>query len=283
MRGSRGSTLRAKGNGRSLVNNVVAALLAAGSAVAFGQTYITPTTPGWSFSEETPVATGGFVTGPGVPPTGSPGSYQISVEQPGGGLFYTQQYAGTPITKLSGLRYNTYIVSSVAPVTITMSFDFDDDLTVPTAAYGGRAVFDPGLVGSPALEVGKWQSWDPMTQRGWWGSGTPGTRPLNMYCTQAAPCTLAEIIGYFPNGGVLSDLFKGFFGFKLGNGGGPSQASVDGFSIGTAGHGGPVQEFRFAPHAPVPAAPVPALGNLGLLLLAAVLGVSGFAAMRRRT
>ena len=58
-----------------------------------------------------------------------------------------------------------------------------------------------------------------MTQKAWWGSGTPGTRPLNLVCTQAAPCTFAQILAAFPNGGVLADLFPGFFGFKLGNGG----------------------------------------------------------------
>ena len=221
------------------------------------------------------------MTGPGTPPSGSPGSYQITVQQPGAGYYYTQQYAGTPLTQLAGLKYNTYIVSSVAPVTIVMSFDFDDDLTTPTPAYEGRAVFDPALLGVPALAVGTWQAWDPMTQKAWYGSGTPGTRPLNMHCTQASPCTLAQMIGFFPNGGVLSDLFAGFFGFRLGNGGGPSQVSFDSFSIGTAGAGGPISMFNFAPAAPAPNA-VPAVSNLGLLLLTGLLGLAGFAALRDR-
>ena len=273
-----------RGFGFRGIRGLVAAVLAIGSAATFAQTYITPSTPGWTFSEETPVATGGFVIGPDTPPSGSPGSFQITVGQPGGGFFYTQQYAGTPLTQLAGLKYNTFIVSSVAPVTITMQFDFDDDLTVTTTSYGGRAVFDPALVGSPALVVGSWQTWDPMTQKGWWGSGTPGTRPLNMHCTQASPCTLAQIIGFFPNGGVLSDLFPGFFGFKLGDGGGPSQASVDSFSIGTNGSDGPVSTFNFALRAPsVELVPVPALGSLGLLLLTVLSGLVALVTLRRRT
>jgi len=263
---------------------VLASLIALSSMPAAAQTYITPSTPGWTFSEETAVASGGFVNGPGTPPSGSTGSYQLTVQQPGGGLFYTQQYAGTRLDHLAGLRYSTYVVSSALPVTATMQFDFDDDLTVTPTAYQGRAVFDPALLGSPAVILGAWQAWDPMTQKGWWGSGTPGTRPLNMHCTQAAPCTLAQIIGFFPNGGVLLDLFPGYFGFKLGNGGGPSQVSVDSFSIGTAGAAGPVTQYNFALAAPpVASVQVPALSNLNLLLLAVLSGLAGFVALRRRT
>jgi hypothetical protein len=69
---------------------IAAVVLFARSAVVCAQTYFTPSTPGWTFSEETPVASGGFVDGPGTPSSGSPGSYQLTVQQPGGGLFYTQ-------------------------------------------------------------------------------------------------------------------------------------------------------------------------------------------------
>jgi hypothetical protein len=260
---------------------LAASVLAGGTATA--QTYITPSTPGWAFVEETPTGSGAFVNGPAGAPSGSAGSIQLTVGNPGGEIFYTQQYAGTLLSQLAGLKYNTYVVSSALPVTSTMQFDFDDDLTVTPTAYQGRAVFDPALVGSPAVVVGAWQTWDPMTQKGWWGSGTPGTRPLNMHCTQASPCTLAQIIGFFPKGGVLLDLFPGYFGFKLGNGGGPSQVSVDSFTIGTAGPAGPVTQFNFALVAPLAAStPVPALGPLQLALLALVATATGFFALRRR-
>jgi hypothetical protein len=255
---------------------------AALSAVA--QTYITPSTPGWTFSEETPVASGGFVSGPGTPPSGSTGSYQLTVQQPGGGLFYTQQYAGTRLDHLAGLKYSTYVVSSALPVTATMQFDFDNDMAVVAGSYGGRAVFDPGLLGA-VIVPGTWQTWDPMTQKAWWGSGTPGTRPLNLVCTQAAPCTFAQILAAFPNGGVLSDQFAGFFGFKLGNGGGPSQVSVDSFSIGTAGPAGPVTQYNFAPGlpGPPPLSNIPTLGDAGMVMLAMFAALSGLMALRRRT
>ena len=139
-----------------LTLGVAAVVLFAGSAVACAQTYITPSTPGWTFSEETPVASGGFVNGPGTPPSGSAGSYQLTVQQPGGGLFHTQQYAGTRLDHLAGLKYSTYVVSSALPVTATMSFDFDNDMAVVAGSYGGRAVFDSALLGA-VIVPGTWQ------------------------------------------------------------------------------------------------------------------------------
>jgi hypothetical protein len=260
-----------------------ALLVATAAPGVAAQVYITPSTPGWAFVEETPTGSGAFVSGPGAPPSGSPGSLQLSVGNPGAELFYTQQYAGLALSQLGGLKYSTYVVSSALPVTATLQFDFDNDLTAPTVTYGGRAVFDPSrLIG--AVTPGVWQVWDPMTQRAWWGSGTPGTRPLNSLCTQASPCTLAQIITAFPNGGVLLDLFAGAFGFKLGNGGGPSQVSIDSFTIGTAGPAGPVTQYNFAPAAPPPPAPVtvPTLADSTTALLAALLAMAACIALRRQ-
>ncbi len=274
--------LRSRQTCHRVVRGLIAASLTGVCAVALGQTYITPTTPGWTFIEEAVSGSGAFVAGPGVSPSGSPGSVQLTVGNPGGEYFSTPQYAGTRLDKLAGLKYNTYVVSSALPVTATMQFDFDNDLTVSPTAYQGRAVFDPALLGA-VIVPGTWQTWDPMTQKAWWGSGTPGTRPLNMICTQANPCTLAQIVTAFPNGGVLLDLFPGAFGFKLGNGGGPSQVSIDSFTIGTNGLAGPVTQFNFALAAPAGVAyPVPTLGAGSMLLLVAMAALAGGLALSRR-
>ena len=265
-----------------LARGMLALLSAAVAASPMAQTYITPSTPGWAFVEEAPTGAGAFINGPGTPPSGSPGSVQLTVGNPGGELFYTQQFAGTKLSNLAGLKYSTYVVSSALPVTATMAFDFDNDLATVAAGYGGRAVFDPALLGA-VITPGVWQTWDPMTQKAWWGSGVPGTRPLNSVCTQAAPCTFTQIVTAFPNGGILIDQFPGFFGFKLGNGGGPSQVSIDSFTIGTAGPTGPVTKFNFALAAPPPASiPVPALDNGHLLLLAVLSAFIGLGVLRRR-
>jgi len=242
------------------------------------QTYITPSTPGWSFLTETATGSGAFVTGPGTPPSGSSGSIQLTVGNPGGEFFYTQQFAGTPIASLAGLKCNTCVVGSALPVTATLQFDFDNDLTTVAVGYRGRAIFDPSLPGP--ITTGTWQAWEPMTQKAWWGSGVPGMRPLDTVCTQASPCMLAQIVTAFPNGGMLTDQFPGYFGFKLGNGGGPSQVSIDRFSIGTPGPAGPVTSFNFELAAPpVASVPVPSAGNL--LPLVVVSGPTAFAALRR--
>ena len=98
---------------RRLTGGIFAAFVTASSAA--GQTYITPATAGWAFATETPTGSGVFVTGPGTPPLGSPGSIQLTVGNPGGELFATQQFAGTLLSRITGLRYDTYVVSSSIP------------------------------------------------------------------------------------------------------------------------------------------------------------------------
>jgi hypothetical protein len=262
---------------RTICTAAVAILCLGVATLSAAQAFITPTTPGWAFTTETATGSGLFVAGPPGSPLGSPGSIQLTVGNPGGEFFSTAQYAGTRLDQMAGIRYDTFIVSSALPVTATLQFDFDNDVTAPTPSYGGRAVFDPGLLGG--LAVGTWQSWNPMTQKAWWGSGVPGTRPLNSVCTQAAPCTFAQILAAFPNGGVLADILPGAFGFKLGNGGGPSVVSVDGFDLGIAGPGGPVTRFLFAPFSP--AAQVPAVPASLLVLMALLLAAFGMRARSR--
>jgi hypothetical protein len=259
---------------------LLALLGTAASVPAEAQTYVTPSTPGWSFVTETPTGSGAFVTGPGTPPSGSPGSIQLTVGNPGAELFYTQQFAGTLLSQLAGLKYNTYVVSSGLPETANMQFDFDPGQSPPPAGYQGRAVFTPALIPS-AVSVGVWQSWDPLTQRGWWGTGSPAQRVLAAKCPLSAPCTFSEILGFFPNAKLLAG---GVFGFKVGNSFSAAVASVDSFTIGTSGAAGPVTTYNFAPAAPPAASvPVPALGNINLLLLVVLSALVALVTLRRRS
>lgn len=201
----------------------------------------------WNFLEETPTGVGMFVTGPGVPPSGSVGSAQLAVAAPGGELFSTPQFAGTPLDQVVGLSYNSYVVSSTLPETATLQFDFDPGQT--SSGYQGRAVFSPSLLSPTAVQVGVWQTWNPMTQRAWYGTGNPANRVLAAVCSQAVPCTWSEILAWFSNAKILPD--QGKFGFKLGNSNSAGVVSVDSFSMGTAGVGGPVTQYIFTPVAPV--------------------------------
>jgi hypothetical protein len=265
----------------------LAAALAFGSTVAAAQNYITPSTPGWGFFEETPTGSGAFVNGPPGGPAGSTGSAQITVGAPGGELFATGDFAGTRVDQLKGISYSTYVVSSAIPEAANLSFDFDPGITPlppPFTGYQGRAVFTPTQIPpSNPVVVGSWQTWDPMTQRGWWGSGSPATRMLASKCSLSSPCTLAEILAYFPNAKLLPG---GIFGFKVGNSNSAAVVSVDGFSMGTAGPSGPVVQYRFAlaPPPPPVVTPVPASGPATLTVLALSVAVAAGIALRvRRT
>lgn len=246
------------------------------------QTYITPTTPGWAFYEETPTGSGAFVNGPPGGPAGSTGSMQLTVGAPGGELFATAAFGGIRLDRLDSIRYNTFVFSSALPESANLQFDFDPAMIPASAFYQGRAVFAPRSIGPAAVVVGTWQTWDPMTQRGWWGSGSAATRVLAARCPQSAPCTLAEIIASFPNSRILAG---GLFGFKVGNSNSAAVVSIDGFNMGTLGLTGPVVQYRFAPAAPTPppVEPVPATNATALMLLALLAAGIGGLVLRRRS
>lgn len=210
---------------------------------------------------------------------GKPGSIQLTVGNPGGVLFATPQFGGTPLSRITGLRYETYVVSSAIPEAANLQFDFDPGvaLSPPLTAYQGRAVFSPALM-NPVVTVGAWQAWDPMTQRAWWGSGSPAQRLLAQRCPISAPCTWAEIVGSFPNATIAAG---GVYGFKVGNSSSAAVVPVDGFTMGTSGAGGPVTSYLFSPvESGAPAAP--ASSPAGLAALAALFAVVGARSLRDR-
>lgn len=263
---------------RVMARTALALLAIACCGITTAQVTITPSTPGWGFVTETPTGSGVFINGPAGGPAGSTGSIQITVGAPGGELFATGSYAGIRVDQLAGITYSTYVFSSGIPETANLQFDFDPGVVPPPAGYQGRAVFTPALLTPSPVTVGSWQSWNPMTQRAWWGSGSAATRVLAAKCPQSAPCTLAEILGFFPNSTLL---VGGIFGFKVGNSNNAGVVSVDGFTLGTTGASGPVIQYRFALAAPAAQA-VPTL-NPGLLpLLAALVAAAGALVLRRR-
>jgi hypothetical protein len=218
------------------------------------QSYITPATPGWTSLTETATGSTTFVSGPGMPPSGSPGSLQITVGNPGGQYFFTQQYSGVRLDQIAGLSYNTYVVSSAISETANLQFDFDPGVVPPNyTGYQGRAVFVPGLIAG-GVQVGVWQSWNPMTQRAWVGSGSAATRVLAALCPLSNPCTWAQMLAAFPNSKVLAN---SSLGFKVGNSFSAAVVSIDSFAIGTAGAAGAINRFNFAVAAPPPPPPPP--------------------------
>lgn len=218
--------------------------------------YISPSTSGYAFETPTPTGSGTFVSGPAGEPNGSPGSIQLTVGDPntgtggGGEIFSTNNFAGTLLSQIKGLTYSTYTVySNPSPDAPSINLDFDSGEGSPT--YQGFAVFTPGII-TPSIpvQIGVWQTWDPMTQNGWYGTRPP----LQTMCSLFLPvkCTLAQILVMFPNAkihAIGSPANVGIFGFKIGNTGTPAIVSVGSYTLGTTGATGPVTTYRFTPNA----------------------------------
>jgi Bacterial Ig-like domain (group 3) len=223
-----------------------------------GPTYtvvVTPTTPDWLFLAETGTGAGTFVSGPATPPAGT-GSVQVqAVSSNGGELFYTQQFAGMRLDTVKGLQFSTFVVAGTnAPA---LNLDVDANLAAPTGSYEGRLVFSPGLLPG-AVVPGVWQTWDAYTQQAWFATRAP----INTLCTQATPCTLAQILTAFPNAGVIAQLFPGVLGFKLGNNGATGTVAVDKFVLVSEGPPGALTgwTYDFEPVAPAAATVIPTAG-----------------------
>jgi len=215
----------------------IAALAFAGAALAFVGTaptasaatiVVTPATPTWSLIVETPTASGTFVTGPATPPAGT-GSLQLVNGPSGGGiLFSTLSHSGRRLDDIAALGYSAYVVSAAGPsITASLQLDVDYDVTDGTTTWQGRLVYDPGSSGG-AVPAATWIDYD--TQAGpprWWSTGTPivGNTPLAKACSQASPCTWAQVLANYPNAAIRP--LVGGFGVKLGNAGAAATVAVD--------------------------------------------------------
>jgi hypothetical protein len=205
---------------------------AAGAAAA-ATIVVTPSSPNWSVVQETPNGSGSFVTGPATTPIGA-GSLQLTVGPSAGGvLASTLQEAGRRLDSLSALAYSAYVVSAPnTGITASMQIDIDYDVTDGTTAWQGRLVYDPGSTGIP-VTAATWVTYNVQTApAGWWSTGTPivGNNPQAKACTQAAPCTWAQVLAAYPNAGIRA--LVGAFGVKLGNFGGAGTVAVDAVVIG---------------------------------------------------
>ena len=187
---------------------------------------VTPTTPDWGFVTESGTGAHAFVPGPATPPAGT-GSVELqAVTANGGELYFTPQFAGMRLDALKGLQFSTFI--SAGTNDLAFDLDVDANLAAPTGVYQGRLVFTPGLLAGAVLP-GVWQTWDPYTQKGWYATRPP----INATCTQATPCTLANILALYPNAGVIAQYtagtatLPGILGFKLGNNGATGTVSMD--------------------------------------------------------
>ena len=183
---------------------------------------------GWAFDSDggTP-GSGSLVAGPGTPPLGSGSARltaQVSAERH---VLIAGAYQGTRLDQLTELEYSTYRTSGTPALAIALQFNIDADLTDANESWQGRLVFEPYY--SETVLTGVWQTWDPLTQGRWWGSGAP----INGTCSIGSPCTWAEVLAAFPDAGVHSTL--GAVLFKAGSGWTGFDGNVDAFTIAVDG------------------------------------------------
>ncbi len=157
---------------------------------------------GFGFVQETPNGSGTFVSGPNG--SDGSGSAQLTVDATGGEALANDLYAGTRLDHINFLSYKTY-QPAVGPNATTLQFDADYDATDSSTAFQGRAVFEPSLSGQAAVTNETWQTWDPLTApSGWWQTGNAivGGVSVGKACTQAAPCSFAQLLASYPNASI---------------------------------------------------------------------------------
>lgn len=139
--------------------------------------------------------------------TGPTGSYYSS----------TPLYNNTPLSDITKLSYSTYRSSVDAGnnLAIALQLNVDYDSTDTSSAWQGRLVFEPynapGNGGTIIQDT--WQNWDTLTGV-WWMSGNAIVGDVNVgkACTQAVPCSWANVKAAYPNATISSAL-----GFKAGS------------------------------------------------------------------
>jgi len=156
---------------------------------------------GWFGGNEGPSGSSGtvdFVPGPGVAPLGG-GSARLTVDGTGRASFGTALYKGTLLAAISQLEFGAWVASTGNPEAPSLQFDVDYNATDANTAYQGRLVFIPAL---PPLET--WVTFDGLAGT-WWATGAPGNVP----CSQATPCTWAQVLANFPNAAIRNDPSQG--------------------------------------------------------------------------
>lgn len=200
--------------------------------------------PGWRFGSEgaLPAAHGSLVIGPQQPPLGA-GSAGFSLFDLSGGMtlqYFSPDLVGIPIAELTRLEYCTYVEESTGPQTVSIQFNFDDDVSDADTSYKGRLVYEPRNTPGNLVVLGQWQCWDALAGY-WWGTGAP----LNPYYGIDHPGSLMEILSLFPNAGFNAE-FGGLI-LKAGSGWESFTGYADAVSFGSASLGEITYDFEQEP------------------------------------
>lgn len=207
----------------------MASLLALGVTLATTTVVVNPgNMQDWFFQIETGTdGAGEMVNGPGVPPLGS-GSARLATNDAATGVIIALPgFKGVRLDEITKLEYSTYRSAGGPAQGISLQFNIDNDLTDGDNTWKGRLVFE-AYYSEPVL-TGTWQTWNPMTQGRWWGTGAA----IAAQCSQGSPCTWNQVLTYFPNAGIHNT--SGGVGFKAGSNWAGFDGNVDAFTIGING------------------------------------------------
>ena len=170
-----------------------------------------------------------FIDGPGTPVIGTgSAAFYISDSEDGVAFIGSIFEGSTPLSTIENLTYNTYqTTNSDQAVSLQFNINYEGGQD-----WQGRIVFEPYYEGD--IESGLWQSWDVLTQRGWWATGAPGEET----CPIDEPCTWDEILDEYPDAVIRAEEEAdntGLIIFKAGSGWDNFEGSVDGFTISVNG------------------------------------------------
>ena len=194
---------------------------------------VSPTNPqGWGFAQETATGTGSFAAGPATAPLGT-GSARLVVDGTGGVVIGNlANYLNTRLDAITALSYSTYRASGATILAPALQLSLDYNLTDTITSFQGRLVFEPLTAGT--VMTGAWQTWNPLSTGGWFATRAP----FKATCSQAAPCSWAQVLGNWPNAGIYATatpLSKSVF-LKVGGGWvGGFDGNVDALTIGVNG------------------------------------------------
>lgn len=180
---------------------VALALLPTATAVAATTVVVHPADmQGWAFYDDLTglPGTGTLVEGPGTPPLGT-GSANLVVDSVGRQILATASHAGTRLDSIGALTYSTYRAAGSNALAISLQLNWDPNVTDGDNTFQGRLVYEPYF--THTVQTGVWQTWntqDNAAAGNWWFS-----RLLyQATCSQANPCTWAEVLAAYPNAGV---------------------------------------------------------------------------------
>lgn len=215
---------------KTILLTLVAAFVAlgAGAAHAASKTVNALSVDEWFGGNEGPGGSTGtvtFVPGPTAAPFGT-GSAELTVDATGRASFGTGLFKGTSLDDIAALQYWVNVQPFGGTEAPTLQVDVDYDSTDLNTAYQGRLV----TYTSVPVSIGTWYSVNALAAT-WWATGAPG----NAFCTQATPCTMAQVLSHFPRAAIRNDPVGG--GNLLLRLGGPvaggGRVNVDGFQIAT--------------------------------------------------